>query len=1810
MEMPMPTPIKLEDETQVIDLDTHTSSEDIILEWCTKVRLKFKNFFIADSERSLDTLMKWYIQSFKEDATNIEDVGAVKPLLFKHIEFFKLFFHELDCPFTDNYLDNMEELLSMYSDLEARSLPSKENEPNKRAYKKAISNVCHKIIKILNTFLMYREDRMYHVLMKIKMNTHSEETLDLLNVLYGKFLTRDPTNKSDLAFCRAYILYQKWKKIRRPEDWEQMDQLVYKMYNRSPDSLRTNNTLKQILSPQSESILGVLAHISDNYTVIAEAYFKFIQTQDIQEDSLVSLDVMNIEIEKDDQSGVDVEANKENENSENAHNTYAESTANAPEECAVDSTLKVEEEEEDECRIVGIGTLDCDPDNTELVHEIFDDGDDIASMIFFMKKQSNNTAQVSSSREEASTSFLDSIDLSRPREPSPSRSPCTSTASTSEELRTSSANEPPGTSNAEEVPNFTNEPSTSRSVNNVSPRMCSSEDFSISGFNATVAASQNCTDASPSRTLSAGRQKFSPPGCASIVPLSRASVNSEEFSPPPVLEVEDASPSREEAAPSPVFAVPSRKPPRTRKRILREAFRKKKIILRKMTKSKRRRRRVVPSIKDTLIDVRKDDKPAGQPDLPKSVSHIETQTDFLPGEPDDIYKRFKGLVTPPSDEHNEDRDVHLAESSNVYAGFIACSTRNRATNDRFSMSSIDKAVGVDDVKDKDNVSNSRFECEETNAEVENHSRVIDSRDFNGQSGKVPEVKSLTPAPRRTSCRPDFVSGSLYKEKNTSSSSPPPNPFITPATSPPKNSKCIVLSNISCTSSDFVSDYSPSSSTVSEYKKSKRSQSYLSLASPDISSTSHDNYTESLSTREGEPEEADLIYANISRDLSDNEGDDYASENEKEVESREKSSRSSDEPDINDSSDEILIEDHFLNISEGQDFEGESPINLDNENGEDAAGVVHSSLSNNEEANTSVGSQNEDPEEGSEVESCQVRQLKVSVPKISLDISNLNSEHMKKPREKDFVKFEKAVLHSNWNNLLMNHDLDDILSGPIEKVNGISVCLNPDKNFDLFDDKTSPGNRTTSTMVSEVTSPTYEAMDDFQSYLDLFKDNGTNVVEVTGPRRDPQVPKNKIACAANKEQPVKPLIAVRKLDLPSDTPNVFKPPPVRKKRIAFAENVIFTASTHSPNDISDGAVQGILKNADAESNRLGVVKRNTRPRIPRRMMNLKTLAQYSVKPSDPCIQGVPTVVVERLSQTEIDQWLRVSEISRRVRMQRTQAQNSSTSLYRIDYNKSGTGNDIIQVNKSQGSVVYSMSANMKQWRPNTTPSRLEDSREGTSTSRTSTYLSDNDYTWARFSVRTLVVAVSHCVDSTNRSKTRYDTLLNLSCEPDFSVSKCQNCPNLNPFSSSRPVRRKKRKLSHESTEVEASKSDYFYVASIIKSPDRCSSNLDLNIISSIVESFDNKSNDSVDGFLTFDKNSNDDSLNVNFENSHNPALNQQPAIVPELEDFEKTLKSEESAKPSTIPSDLHNLNLNRFSPSPVINCFSSRSNSPGHMFLSDSAALNDSHFSCNELSQPGESTNYGIQPDKFFSRDNSFESFKYNSELGSPNAENKPDRKDFQEEVKREPKLSDSADYNKILAKLDMNSLEEEPETRLPLKKRKLSVANSKGEESQDDFIGPDLVEEILKRARAERIEKEDISYPAKPAISIAEIQEKLVEPQPRPFKTPAEKKEMPPPPPSSSSKPPAASFLEHPKIVTEQYNNHTYNNPTINYHMNNVPYPFFPCASLSYFPPILLPTTFDMNLVPPQQQKTQQQTAPEDIGRPRREKKSKKKKRD
>ncbi|RZB40975.1 uncharacterized protein BDFB_009532, partial [Asbolus verrucosus] len=267
------------EEDDVIDLDdAEKTPEEVIYEWDAKIRKKLSMFAVADNENILGDLMKEYLQSLQEMATIYEDNESLKNKVFCHVSFLYSYYIELQCCTPDNYLNNMEDILTSYCNLELEVIyPLKRKDFSKREYKRRILSVCRRIIHILTVYLLERNDHILHVLIKMNTNSVSDSSSEVLNVLYTHFLTKVPAfNLCDESFCRNYIVFQKWKKIRKTEDWEGMDKIMYKMFKRTPESIKDNETLRQILMPSCQSTDGIVLNLFRSFRDISDAYFKHV----------------------------------------------------------------------------------------------------------------------------------------------------------------------------------------------------------------------------------------------------------------------------------------------------------------------------------------------------------------------------------------------------------------------------------------------------------------------------------------------------------------------------------------------------------------------------------------------------------------------------------------------------------------------------------------------------------------------------------------------------------------------------------------------------------------------------------------------------------------------------------------------------------------------------------------------------------------------------------------------------------------------------------------------------------------------------------------------------------------------------------------------------------------------------------------------------------------------------------------------------------------------------------------------------------------------------------------------------------------------------------------------------------------------------------------------------------------------------------------------------------------------------------------------------------------------------------------------
>lgn len=101
-------------------------------------------------------------------------------------------------------------------------------------------------------------------------------------ILFRVVFSQKPIDKSDAAFCRAFILNQKWKRIQQPDIWKVLDEMLETMYDRTLDSIHSNSIWKQIPS-KNDSLLDVMAHIGDSDRALCDGYFKYMKTQNAEE---------------------------------------------------------------------------------------------------------------------------------------------------------------------------------------------------------------------------------------------------------------------------------------------------------------------------------------------------------------------------------------------------------------------------------------------------------------------------------------------------------------------------------------------------------------------------------------------------------------------------------------------------------------------------------------------------------------------------------------------------------------------------------------------------------------------------------------------------------------------------------------------------------------------------------------------------------------------------------------------------------------------------------------------------------------------------------------------------------------------------------------------------------------------------------------------------------------------------------------------------------------------------------------------------------------------------------------------------------------------------------------------------------------------------------------------------------------------------------------------------------------------------------------------------------------------------------------
>ncbi|KAJ8951303.1 hypothetical protein NQ318_008207 [Aromia moschata] len=1163
-------------------------------------------------------------------------------------------------------------------------------------------------------------------MMKMKLNLLSDESKELLNLLHGKFLTKEPKDKSDLAFCRGYILYQRWKTIRRSEDWEKMDEVVYKLYDRTPDSVKNSDVLKQILLPQNNSILDTLIHISGSSVIILDEYFKYIKNMNLEDDCVILPEIGDIEIN--DLS--DLIDDNESREFHLAYNSFVQSLTAVSEESkeAISNSatsIKVEDDDDD-CQIISVNTENSEA--TDLIHEILDD-DDI-EIIYFKKKQQ----QKNQKERKDSVSFLDSIDISEPVE-GPTEKVSSSTSiphpiqvASASNLVSTSTNVPLSEQNSTNCDE-------GHSIRDILSSECSNTESHIENENKIVNMevdndvsikvkiphsglildkmiknTETQTD-DPNLVDRAGKQD----NCHNSKTDTESHHTFEKQEHPcrnyyfELVTSPSDLPSHKHVTPitdtsvypnvyaNVVNACSSQDKIDDNEKVLASSN--------SVTSAEEVQKLCVPQTMET---------DSLEPSALEQGTHSdrENQKEDQYGLRNEVSNTCYKVEPVLDLDARRGKEPNLEESLQLEDARLNAgdSIREKVVNSqKTDVDSTDNRV-----TEEIDVNNASPHSYDSNLVSASSTEEISENKALAQNSSPDTYSSTVMTPN---CE-DVISSHNFKSNNATGA-------------------CDLSPRTHCIAST-TSINSPTSNDIASNIKSKTA--ILPCASPDTTSTSADiqDFDKNINSVADGFDERHAPRDNISETEEFSNAENYShvgyiayakcNGNAKDGVDSENVSQSNIE---DGEEEEIFIEENVLlnNEEELSFIIGEAlpiganvNITMESQYEESLTNSNASSPTNDlengqpEDSRIDEGGDPVIPEQGALEEKdrdpvAPCKELKVAAEKMPVSnevklekntatnqrkIMYTSSEKVQKHPVDAFSKFEESIqLH--WSKIKHNYGWEEIFSGPISKMNGVNSCVNPDKNFDLFNPKPSivaeehAGTNSSANSSGDVISPPYEGIDDFRSYYEESRNNnmlGSPSPPKLAPNISPLAEKSYLKDNTNR---LAGQIFARDLQTLQNGANLYKVPgeplplipdrertpkpkptqnSVKRMRIAFAKNIVdaSNAVSHAPTD-SPLVLQSILKKPTLNGESFKQVgQRTMRPRIPRHLMNLKSLARFKVMPNDPCLQGVPCVVVEKLSDSELDQWHRMSKLAYEVQQLKKQWQNAKFNLEQFDYKK--------------------------------------------------------------------------------------------------------------------------------------------------------------------------------------------------------------------------------------------------------------------------------------------------------------------------------------------------------------------------------------------------------------------------------------------------------------------------------------------------------------------------------------------------------------
>lgn len=121
-------------------------------------------------------------------------------------------------------------------------------------------------------------------------------------MFFRKIFKRIPSHPSELAFCRAYLLFKKWKNLQPTTSNDniemEMEICLYKPYKISPKNIKKNSVIHKIIFSKSTTPSDILTFEQNETEILMKRYFHFFSTEVIHGE--VISEALQIDVPKQD----------------------------------------------------------------------------------------------------------------------------------------------------------------------------------------------------------------------------------------------------------------------------------------------------------------------------------------------------------------------------------------------------------------------------------------------------------------------------------------------------------------------------------------------------------------------------------------------------------------------------------------------------------------------------------------------------------------------------------------------------------------------------------------------------------------------------------------------------------------------------------------------------------------------------------------------------------------------------------------------------------------------------------------------------------------------------------------------------------------------------------------------------------------------------------------------------------------------------------------------------------------------------------------------------------------------------------------------------------------------------------------------------------------------------------------------------------------------------------------------------------------------------------------------------------------------